>query len=189
MARDISVLFKKLRNKRSNTLIFLGVFSMFLMVLTALILISSAVSVAAFIITEGFIYKDNQIPELITNAISNLIVALAIYELQRALSHELRKPAIGEVTHVLRRSTPRFIVVVCVALALEGLIFVIKFGQTGQPQLLLYPALIILSAALLLVCLGIFLRVAPEETVGQHMLEDVKEQPETKVVGGHAPTD
>ena len=189
MTRDISILFKKFRNKRSNTLIFLGVFSIFLMVLTALILISSAISVVAFVITEGFVYKGNQIPELITNTISNLIVALAIYELQRALSHELRKPAIGEVTHVLRRSTPRFIVVVCVALSLEGLIFVIKFGQTGKPELLLYPALIILSAALLLVCLGIFLRVAPEETVGQHMLDDVRSQESDKIIGGPGPTD
>ncbi|WP_139169445.1 hypothetical protein [Microbulbifer yueqingensis] len=153
---------------------FLGVFSLFLMVVTALILISSAVSVAAYVIIEGFTYPNNEIPEVITNAISNLIVALAIYELQRALSHELRKPAIGEVTHILRRSTPRFIVVVCVALSLEGLIFVIKFGQTGKAELLVYPALIILAAAILLICLGLFLRFAPEETVAGHLVEEVK---------------
>lgn len=179
MASNLYRLYKKFQNRRSNTLVFLGIFSFFLMVITALILISSAVSIVAFVVVEGFTYKNNQVPEIITNAISNLIVALAIYELQRALSHELRKPAIGEVTHILRRSTPRFIVVVCVALSLEGLIFVIKFGQTGSAELLLYPALIILSAAILLVCLGLFLKFTPEETVARTLTEEVR-HPETR---------
>lgn len=173
MARKLYSLYKKFQNKRANTLIFLAVFSFFLMVLTALILISTGLSVLSFVIVEGFTYGNNEIPPVITNAVSNLIVALAIYELQRALSHELRRPVIGEVTHMLRRSTPRFVTVVCVALSLEGLIFVIKFGQTGNAELLIYPALIILAAAILLICLGLFLRFAPEETVGTTMVDEV----------------
>jgi hypothetical protein len=62
----------------------------------------------------------------------------------------------------LRRTLPRFIGTVCVALSLEGLIMVIKYSQLDMAGNLYYPVAIIISTALLLAALGVFLKLSPE---------------------------
>jgi len=57
----------------------------------------------------------------------------------------------------LRETLPRFIGTVCVALSLEGLIMVIKYSQLDLAGNLYYPVAIIISTALLLSALGLFI--------------------------------
>lgn len=63
---------------------------------------------------------------------------------------------------VLRRTIPRFIGTVCIALSLEGLIMVIKYSQLDLAGNLYYPVAIISSTALLLTALGLFLYLTRE---------------------------
>lgn len=58
----------------------------------------------------------------------------------------------------LKRTLPRFVGTVCIALSLEGLIMVIKYNQLDLAGNLYYPVAIIISTALLLIALGVFLR-------------------------------
>ncbi len=63
---------------------------------------------------------------------------------------------------VLRRTVPRFVSIVCIALVLEGLLLVIKYSQLDLAGNLYYPVAIIMAASFLLIALGIFLRFLPE---------------------------
>ncbi len=86
------------------------------------------------------------------------IIALAVFELALVINREYsgieeREGAIEN----LRRTIPRFIGTVCIALALEGLIMVIKYSQLELAGNLYYPVAIISSTALLLASLGIFI--------------------------------
>jgi len=63
----------------------------------------------------------------------------------------------------MRRTLPRFIGTVCVAMSLEGLIMIIKYSQLDLAGNLYYPVAIITSTALLLAALGVFLKMAPSE--------------------------
>jgi hypothetical protein len=66
-----------------------------------------------------------------------------------------------DVITMMRRTLPRFIGTVCVAMSLEGLIMIIKYSQLELAGNLYYPVAIIASTALLLAALGVFLKLAP----------------------------
>lgn len=67
----------------------------------------------------------------------------------------------------LRRTIPRFIGTVCVALSLEGLIMVIKYSQLDLAGNLYYPVAIIVSTALLLSSLGLFIFLTGKHQTNQ----------------------
>lgn len=100
-----------------------------------------------------------EIVESFIKAINMAVVALATFELGLVVNKEYG----SDETHViivLRRTLPRFISIVCIALALEGLLMVIKYSQLEMAGNLFYPVAIIVSAAMLLAALGIFLRLS-----------------------------
>jgi hypothetical protein len=91
------------------------------------------------------------------------VVALAIYELAEIVHQEYHpqgRPA--GVMNRIRRGIARFGSVVFVALVLESLIMVIKYSQQDLAGFLYYPAALIVSAALLLVALGVFARLTTD---------------------------
>ncbi len=99
--------------------------------------------------------------EAILKAINTAIVGLAIFELGLVVNKEYAgKDDDHHIVIVLRRTLPRFVSIVCIALVLEGLLMVIKYSQLDLAGNLYYPVAIITSAALLLAALGIFLRLS-----------------------------
>ena len=101
----------------------------------------------------------------LVKSINMAIVSLAIFELGLGIGKEYTSVD-GEdgdnIIAVVRRSTTRFVAVVCVALVLEGLIMVIKYSQLELAGNLFYPVAIITSAALLLLSLGGFLKLTAD---------------------------
>jgi hypothetical protein len=88
------------------------------------------------------------------------VVALAVYELAEIVYEEYDHD--GRTQNALariRRGVARFGAVVIVALVLESLIMVIKYSQENLAGFLFYPAAIIVSAALLLMALGVFAKL------------------------------
>ncbi|BAZ94426.1 uncharacterized protein FOKN1_2046 [Thiohalobacter thiocyanaticus] len=129
--------------------IFTGIFLILTLVLTGITVAS---------IWHGFA-GDTDLVESFIKAINTAVVALATFELGLVVHKEYR----SDETHVivvLRRTLPRFISIVCIALALEGLLMVIKYSQLEMAGNLFYPVAIIVSAALLLAALGVFLRLS-----------------------------
>lgn len=128
------------------TLIFLGL---------AVVIVLSLL----FHVVEGIINKAD-ITEVFLRSINTGIIALAVFELALIINKEysgsiedVGKDAIAS----LRGTLPRFIGTVCVALSLEGLIMVIKYSQLDLAGNLYYPVAIIISTALLLSALGLFI--------------------------------
>lgn len=88
------------------------------------------------------------------------VVALAVFELAQIVHQEYdydNQPQ--DIMDRIRRGVARFGSVVIVALVLESLIMVIKYSQQDLAGFLFYPAAIIVSAALLLIALGLFARL------------------------------
>ncbi len=99
------------------------------------------------------------IMEIFLRSINTGVIALAVFELALVINKEYsghEDEAEGAVAS-LRRTIPRFIGTVCIALSLEGLIMVIKYSQLDMAGNLYYPVAIISSTALLLTSLGLFL--------------------------------
>ena len=141
--------------------IFGKVFSLLFLSMCAAILISTVITFGDFLLSTRIFYKEDEIPALVINSISNLIIALAMFELFLVINVDVHPPSSHQTMHVLLDSAPRFIIVVVVALALEGLVLVIKFSQDANKEELIYPMAVIVSSAILLIGLGIFLRICP----------------------------
>lgn len=109
-------------------------------------------------IVEGILNESN-ITEVFLSSINTGIIALAVFELALIINKEYSGPIENEKDAVasLRETLPRFIGTVCVALSLEGLIMVIKYSQLDLAGNLYYPVAIIISTALLLSALGLFI--------------------------------
>ncbi len=106
----------------------------------------------------------DDITQIIVKIVNASVIAMAVYEVALVISKEYGAEAELDVIVMLRRTLPRFIGTVCVALSLEGLMMVIKYSQLDLAGNLYYPVAIIVSAALLLMALGVFLRLAPRQT-------------------------
>ena len=131
------------------TLIFFG--------LAAAIILSLVVNAV-----EGIVAGDN-IMQIFLSSINTGIIALAVFELALVIDKEYSGPEEdGDAVASLRRTIPRFIGTVCIALSLEGLIMVIKYSQLDLAGNLYYPVAIISSTALLLTSLAIFLFLTRE---------------------------
>ena len=103
--------------------------------------------------------------EAVLKSVNMAIVALAIFELGLVVTKEYgRRDDDHHVIVVLRRTLPRFVSIVCIALVLEGLLMVIKYSQLELAGNLYYPVAVITSAALLLASLGVFLRLSAPNT-------------------------
>ena len=106
-------------------------------------------------------------PEALANGlvktINIAVVSLAIFELGVGIGKEYTtEEEQGNIYYSVRRSITRFVAVVCTALVLEGLIMVIKYSQLEMAGNLSYPVAIIVSASILLLSLGGFLKLTSD---------------------------
>lgn len=95
--------------------------------------------------------------------ISAAIIDVAQYMVEEEvfLNKELRDP------EEARRTITKIIVIITIAVSIEGLVYIFKAG-TNDLTLLLYPALLIVVSAILIVALGIYqkLSASVEEVKG-----------------------
>lgn len=120
--------------------------------------LSIALTAVAFkYFLEGVIGTMDMVEGFI-KTINMAVVSLATFELGLGVSKEYADhDTEGDILVVLRRSVPRFVSTVCIALVLEGLLMVIKYSQLDLAGNLYYPVAIISSAAILLMALGVFI--------------------------------
>ncbi|TYK64925.1 hypothetical protein [Colwellia echini] len=105
------------------------------------------------------------IMEIFLGSVNTGIIALAVFELALVIQKEYSgkdKEKKDNAIAGIRRTVPRFIGTVCVALSLEGLIMVIKYSQLDLAGNLYYPVAIISSTALLLGALGLFIHLTKD---------------------------
>jgi hypothetical protein len=142
------------------------VFELLFMTLAAAILFTTIVSVGINLLTAEFPLGQDFLTHSMIKIVSNSIIALAVFELATVIRSEYSTHEEHDVSVMLQRTVPRFIATVCVAMALESLILIIKYSQLGQAEKLLYPVLIVVSSAILLVSLGTFLKMTQTNLTG-----------------------
>lgn len=126
-------------------------------------LLSAAIIVSTFSSAVIRVLEGSEIIPIIVQVVNGSIIAIAVFELAMVIGKEYGNALEKNVFVTLRRTIPRFIGTVCVALSLEGLIMVIKYSQLELAGNLYYPVAIIVSSSLLLIALGVFLKLAPPE--------------------------
>ncbi len=148
-------------NPVSLRAIFAGMFASIFFALSGAMVIS-----IIFVVIEDII-SGVEIMQVMIKVINTGIIALAVFELAMVISKEYGSSnEKHDVAVMLKRTLPRFIGTVCIALALEALIMVIKYSQLDLAGNLYYPVAIIVSTALLLGALGFFLKMVPGEQAG-----------------------
>lgn len=123
--------------------------------------LSAAIVLSTFTSAFANIFNGDEITSVIIQMVNTSIIAIAVFELAIVINKEYGDDNGHDVVDMLRRTLPRFIGTVCVALSLEGLIMVIKYSQLDLAGNLYYPVAIITSAAFLLIALGVFLKFSP----------------------------
>ena len=143
--------------KKMFNIIFSGVHLFAALILIALSLIIMGWSVYEVIsnITE----KAEFIP-LMLQSVGAIIIAAAIVDVAQYmieeevfLNKELRDP------EEARRTITKIMVIITIAVSIEGLVFIFKAG-TKDLALLLYPALLIAASAVLIVALGVYQKLS-----------------------------
>lgn len=124
-------------------------------------LLAASILLTSFTNAIELLIKGEEATQIIIKVINGSVIAIAVFELAMVIGQEYGNEADHDVIIMLRRTLPRFIGTVCVALSLEGLIMVIKYSQLDLAGNLYYPVAILISAALLLMALGVFLKLAP----------------------------
>jgi hypothetical protein len=136
--------------------LFARLFSLVFFVL-AFTLVSTTMTVVVQDILSG-----EAMMQALIKGVNGSVIALAVYELAMVIRSEYSgRSESHDVITMMRRTLPRFIGTVCVAMSLEGLIMIIKYSQLELAGNLYYPVAIIASTALLLAALGVFLKLAP----------------------------
>ncbi|WP_245543210.1 hypothetical protein [Oceanospirillum maris] len=143
-------------NTRTNLLIrstFAKLFSVIFFMLALSIILSLLFDIV------DHLSKGTSFMQIFLGSINTGIIALAVFELALVIYKEYSGEESEDEDPVasLRRTIPRFIGTVCVALSLEGLIMVIKYSQFDLAGNLYYPVAIISSTAFLLIALGVFI--------------------------------
>ncbi|GAA0852662.1 hypothetical protein [Aliiglaciecola litoralis] len=144
-------------NNRINSLVRTAFAKLFTFIFfgLAIAIIASLISTLYVGLTGG-----EDIMQIFLRSINTGIIALAVFELALVINKEYSGKEEDEDAVVsLRRTLPRFIGTVCIALSLEGLIMVIKYSQLDLAGNLYYPVAIICSTALLIASLGVFLHL------------------------------
>lgn len=124
--------------------------------------ISATIILTTLAEAVGHVLNGDEVTQIIVKIVNASVISMAVFEVALVVSKEYGSEAEHDVVVMLRRTLPRFIGTVCVALALEGLMMVIKYSQLDLAGNLYYPVAIIVSSAMLLMALGVFLRLAPQ---------------------------
>lgn len=121
----------------------------------------SAVVLATTLFTSFIeILKTANTTQFTIKIVNGGIIALALFELASVISAEYAKERTHDIITMMKRTLPRFIGTVVIALSLEGLMMVIKYSQLDLAGNLYYPVAIIVSASFLLIALGLFIYLA-----------------------------
>jgi hypothetical protein len=134
----------------------------------ALTLIVLSLIIMGWSIYEVFTNMDGDVGfiPLMLQAVGAIIIAAAIIDVAKYMMEEevfmdkeLRDPIEA------RRTITKIIVIITIAVSIEGLVYIFKAG-TKDLSLLLYPALLIVVSAILIVALGIYQKLSStiEET-------------------------
>ena len=146
--------------------------AMFALVSLMLVLVAAKVGYAALV--DGLTYEGAQ---RIVEAMGVLAAAVVALQIAQTIAEEevVRSAHVSGPTRV-RRFLSRFLVVIVVALAIEGLVAIFRAAHEGA-ELLLHAAALVGAVGLLLAGWGVFIRMnIHAEQVEPEAMQDAKRE-------------
>jgi len=130
-------------------------FAALILIALSLIIMGWSAYEVIFIVREGTEFVPLMLQSVGAIIISAAIIDVAQYMMEEEvfLNKELRDP------EEARRTITKIIVIITIAVSIEGLVYIFKAG-TKDLALLLYPALLIIVSAVLIVSLGIYQKLS-----------------------------
>ena len=114
---------------------------------------------------------------VLLEAVSSLVISVAILDVAKYVmeeevlrSRELRNPSEA------REAVTKFMVIIALVVAIEGIVLVFEIGNS-QPELLLYPILLLAMSVIIVVGLGVFQRLslkAEERLAGAESADETR---------------
>jgi len=143
--------------KKMSNIVFSGVHLLAALILVVLSLVIMGWSIYDLILgikaEDGFIAAMLQSVGAIIISTAIIDVAQYMVEEEVFMNKELRDPLEA------RRTLTKIIVIITIAVSIEGLVYIFKAG-TKDLTLLLYPALLIMVSAVLIVALGVYQKLS-----------------------------
>jgi hypothetical protein len=128
----------------------------------SLVFLAIALFVTAMAATQfsAGLAEGKELVNIVIQSVNTLIIALALFELGLGIFKEYATHDDEHNTYAfVRRTIARFVGTVCIALVLESLIMIIKYGQLELAGNLFYPVAIMGGASVLLIGMGLFLNL------------------------------
>ena len=126
-----------------------------------------AISVAMMIVSLwgiwGAIHEKALLIKALLNAIGLIVIAMAVFDVAKfLLEEEVLNSSRGKSLTEQRETLLKFLVIIAIALSLEGLVFVFDAGKKDISDLI-YPTFLLISVVLVVVGLGVYQKLTRHE--------------------------
>lgn len=131
----------------------------------ALLFISFAmITYASLEVWTAFTRQSDVVPATL-DAVGFIVISIAIFDVGKYLMEEevLRDRELRSASEA-RRTLTKFMTIITIAVALEALVFIFSAGKQDVNKLL-YPTLLLLSAVVVMVGLGLYQRLSMQVEV------------------------
>ncbi len=109
------------------------------------------------------IHENTLLTNALLDAVGLIVIGTAVFDVSRFLIEEEVFKVHGEESSIKQRTTLiKFIVIIIIAVLLEALVFVFSAAKKDI-SLLIYPTLLLVSAVLLVMGLGVYQKMTREE--------------------------
>ncbi len=121
-------------------------------------------------------FRQHSVETHLLRAVGLIVVAMAVFDVAKYLFEEevVGSRELGRAREA-RKSLTKFMVIIIIALSLQGLTFIFITGQTAV-QSVLYPAGLIVVAGLLMVAVGFYQKLSTHierhDHIPSHILDE-----------------
>ncbi|HEY9050139.1 MAG TPA: general glycosylation pathway protein [Gammaproteobacteria bacterium] len=137
-------------------------FSDLIYIAASIVLLLISVSMMAYSVWQVWdvMHHPELLIEKLLDSVGLIVIAIAVYDVVKYLMEEevLRNRELRS-TREARLTLTKFLVIICVAVSLEALVFIFGAGRKEVADLL-YPTLLLAVSVLLMVGLGVYQRLS-----------------------------
>lgn len=142
------------------------------------------VSIGMMIVSVWNIWDSLHEPNLLVgsllDAIGLIVIAMAVFDVSKfLLEEEVLERSLEKSLADQRHTLLKFLVIIAIALSLEGLVFVIDAGKQDIKNLI-YPTLLLVAAVFFVVGLGVYQKLTYKEDKADRESEGFKGYKERK---------
>lgn len=125
------------------------------------------ISIGMMLVSLWSIWESLHEPDLLVrsllNAVSLIVIAMAVFDVSKfLLEEEVLERTLEKSLADQRHTLLKFLVIIAIALSLEGLVFVFSAGKQDISDLI-YPTFLLLAAVLFVVGLGVYQKLTYKE--------------------------